>query len=162
MRSRSRVPGAVRLALVTVLAAVVAACGSTEPEPVTVERTAFADTLHIDLTRFTRLPSGVYVRDSILGGGARLDSGRTVRVRYTAQLPSGRVIPSRGAGGAPYAFVLGTGAVIAGWDLGLPGMRVGGLRQLIVPPELGYGREEYAGIPGNAVLVFTVDAVGTP
>lgn len=150
----------VRIAMVIALLAVGAACGSTAPQPVPVENTTFADTLGVDLARFTRLPDGVYVRDSVVGGGTVLASGQTVDVRFTGHLASGRAIAGRGATEAPYRFVLGTGAVIAGWDTGLPGMRVGGVRRLVVPPALGYGAADYGGVPGNSVLVFTITAVG--
>jgi len=149
----------VRVALVTALLAIGAACGSTAPQPVPVENTAFADTLDVDLARFTRLPDGLYVRDSVVGDGPILSTGQTVEVRFTGHLASGRPIASRGAAQAPYGFVLGIGAVIAGWDAGIPGMRVGGVRRLVVPPALGYGSADYGGVPGNSVLVFTIVAV---
>lgn len=149
----------VRSTVVAVLLTIGAACGSTAPQPVRVEETAFADTLDVDLARFTRLPDGVYVRDSIVGTGAVLAGGQTVDVRFTGHLASGRAIAARGAAETPYRFALGTGAVIAGWDSGLPGMRVGGVRRLVVPPSLGYGASDYGGVPGNSVLVFTIEAV---
>jgi FKBP-type peptidyl-prolyl cis-trans isomerase FkpA len=61
------------------------------------------------------------------------------------------------AGGTPFSFTLGTGFVIRGWDQGVVGMRVGGLRRLIIPPDLAYGSSGQGTIPGNATLIFDVE-----
>lgn len=146
-------------AFVALFAVTAGACGSTEPREVPIEQTVFADTLHIDLTQFTRLPSGMYYRDLSVGTGATYARGDSVGVRYVGSFPNGMVF-DRSAPSSQYNFRLGTGRVIPGWDIGLEGLKVGGKRQLVIPPELGYGSSDYHGIPGYSVLLFTVDAVG--
>ncbi|HEY0779335.1 MAG TPA: FKBP-type peptidyl-prolyl cis-trans isomerase [Gemmatirosa sp.] len=122
--------------------------------------TTFAPTLGIALPTFTRRPSGLYVRDSVVGKGAVATQGHGVLVRYTGAFADGTTFDSTHASGHPLAFVLGRGEVIKGWDEGMTGMRVGGARTLVVPPALGYGSNSPPGIPPNTVLVFRVKLVG--
>ena len=101
--------------------------------------------------------------DLIVGTGAEATNGRTLTVHYTLWLYSASAADHKGAqvqttiGGAPFPFVLGAGRVIAGWDQGVPGMRVGGRRELVIPPSLGYGSAAQQGIPANSTLVFDID-----
>lgn len=147
------------LALCSVLA-LSAACGITDTAPVTIETTTFADTT-IKLSKFTKLPSGMYVRDSIVGTGKVPASGDSVFVHYVGSLPNGQVFDSNQTPTTPFAFILGSGSVIPGFDIGVQGMHVGGKRQLIIPPELGYGAYSVGPIPAYSVLVFTVDVVSS-
>lgn len=98
------------------------------------------------------------VQDEKVGTGAVAKVGDMVQVHYTGMLANGATFDSS-AGKAPIEFVLGTGAVIPGWDQGLQGMKVGGKRLLIIPPSLGYGAQGYGPIPANATLIFEVDLV---
>ncbi|MBI4885965.1 MAG: FKBP-type peptidyl-prolyl cis-trans isomerase [Acidobacteria bacterium] len=97
------------------------------------------------------------------GTGAEAVAGRTLTVHYTGWLYSPTQPEQKGqqfdssAGRAPFTFVVGAGRVIAGWDRGVVGMRVGGLRRLIIPPDLAYGSQGTAGIPPNSTLVFDVE-----
>lgn len=150
-----------RLFVTAAALAVTAACGSTEPQAVPIEQTTFADTLHIDLARFTRLSSGMYVRDSVVGSGATLASGHAATVRYVGYFPNGVVFDNNVAPKPLFTFTPGAGQVIPGWDIGIPGMKVGGKRILIIPPELAYGASGQGAIPPYAVIVFTVDAIST-
>jgi peptidylprolyl isomerase len=140
-----------------------AACGdsATGPAPaVPIEQTTFATSLGVDLAQSTKLPSGMYYRDITVGTGATVAAGKTVGVYYVGFFADGQSFDSHTAPATPYLVQpLGAGKVIEGWDLGLPGMKVGGRRQLIIPPELAYGPNDFLDIPGNSVLVFTVDAV---
>jgi FKBP-type peptidyl-prolyl cis-trans isomerase len=139
-----------------------AGCGDsspTTPAAVPLEQTVFDPSLGVNLAQSTKLASGMYYRDITVGTGTTLAAGQTVGVHYTGALANGQVFDSNIAPTAPFSFALGTCFVIAGWDQGLVGMKVGGRRQLIIPPELGYGASGRGPIPGNAVLVFTVDAV---
>jgi peptidylprolyl isomerase len=151
-----------RFALLAILCCAAAACSgaSTIPsEAVPIEQTTFAPSLGVDLAQSTKLPSGMYYRDIIVGTGTTLAAGKAVTVHYVGAFANGQVFDSNQAPSAPFPFTLGTGRVIPGWDQGLVGMKVGGRRQLIIPPSLGYGSHDYGPIPGNSVLVFTVDAI---
>lgn len=135
---------------------------STEPTPrpaVPIEETTFAPALGVDLAASTKLPSGLYYRDITPGTGTILAAGQTVGVRYVGSFANGNEFDSNPAPEDVFSFPLGSGRVIEGWDVGLVGMKVGGRRQLIIPPALGYGPYDYRTIPGNSVLVFTVDVV---
>lgn len=110
-------------------------------------------------------PSGLQYEDSATGSGDEAKAGQHVRVHYTGWLhdPSaengrGRKFDSSKDRGNPFAFPLGAGHVIGGWDEGVQGMKVGGTRVLLIPPGLGYGARGAGGvIPPNATLVFEVD-----
>ena len=97
------------------------------------------------------------------GTGAEATSGRTVTVNYTGWLYSATDADHKGqqfdtsTTGAPFTFPLGAGRVIAGWDSGLVGMKVGGQRRLIIPPNLAYGSQQVGPIPPNSTLVFDVE-----
>ena len=94
-------------------------------------------------------------------GGAVAQSGQHVKVDYTGWLTSGKKFDSSVGTGHPFEFMLGAGQVIKGWDEGVAGMKVGGKRQLRIPPDLAYGAKGYPGaIPPNATLVFDVVLVG--
>jgi FKBP-type peptidyl-prolyl cis-trans isomerase len=104
-------------------------------------------------------PSLFRVEDIVVGSGDPAVAGDTLTVHYTGALESGQVFDDSYARGEPYTFRLGAGAVIQGWDLGLVGMRVGGKRRLIIPPELAYGSQGRSPIPPNATLHFEVELV---
>lgn len=143
------------------MAALTAACsgkGSTPAGPPSVETATFASSLGVDLAASTKLPNGVYYRDLTVGTGAELTNGMQATVKYTGWFIDGKQFETNtDAGGVPFAFVVGRKGVIDGWDTGVVGMRAGGKRMLIIPPDKGYGGADYGKIPGNSVLVFTVE-----
>jgi len=98
------------------------------------------------------------VQDQMVGTGATAKVGDFVTVDYTGKFSDGMVFDTS-IGKQPLPFVLGSGAVIPGWDQGLQGMKVGGKRLLIVPPALAYGASGYGPIPPNATLVFEVTLI---
>ena len=103
-----------------------------------------------------RTPEGLRYKDVRVGKGAVAKPGCRASVRYVGMLTNGKVFDrSR----APFSFKLGARQVIRGWDIGVSGMRVGGKRQLIIPPNLGYGSSGTGPIPPNATLVFDVELV---
>jgi FKBP-type peptidyl-prolyl cis-trans isomerase len=139
----------------------VAGCGldATEATAPSIENTTFAPSLGVDLTKMTKRESGLYYRDLVVGPGAAVARGQLLKVHYTGWLASGFQFDSNGPNDAPFQFVLGAGQVIGGWDDGLVGMNVGGTRQLVIPPSLGYGSSAVGPIPRNSILIFTVDVV---
>jgi FKBP-type peptidyl-prolyl cis-trans isomerase len=110
-------------------------------------------------------PSGLRINDTVEGKGPQAQPGQTVTVHYTGWLyvdgKKGAKFDSSLDRGEPFAFALGKGDVIKGWDEGVANMRVGGKRTLIIPPGLGYGARGAGGvIPPNATLIFDVELLG--
>lgn len=101
--------------------------------------------------------SKVDTQDVVLGTGDEAVIGSSVTVHYTGRFIDGRVFDSSVTRGEPLQFVLGSGQVITGWDKGIVGMKVGGKRLLSIPPELGYGANDYGPIPGGSTLIFEVE-----
>jgi hypothetical protein len=128
-----------------VLAGVVAGCDNT---PVTPSSAEFNQT------------------DLRVGTGTEANSSSTVTVTYTGWFWDISKSDKKGLvfdttqGKDPLTFTLGTGSVITGWEVGLPGMKVGGARRLVLPPSYGYGSTRYASIPPNATLIFDIELVG--
>ena len=137
-----------RLLIVFVCLGLAAACGSnnpTSPSSVTFSQT-----------------------DLRLGTGAAAASGNTLTVNYTGWLYDPTKTDFKGiqfdstAASGPFTFTLGAGSVIKGWDDGLVGLRVGGIRQLVIPPSLAYGNVRNNAIPPNTALVFEVELLSIP
>jgi len=109
----------------------------------------------------TTTVSGLVIDDIKEGNGAAAAAGQSVTVHYTGWLTDGRKFDSSKDRNDPFVFSLGKGHVIKGWDEGVQGMRVGGVRKLTIPSELGYGARGAGGvIPPNATLVFEVELLG--
>jgi len=105
--------------------------------------------------------TGLTYWDIKVGTGAAAVAGKPVRVHYTGWLTNGKKFDSSVDSGQPFVFTLGAGEVIKGWDEGVAGMKVGGKRQLKIPPALGYGARGAGGvIPPNATLIFDVELLG--
>lgn len=132
-------------------------CGD-KPEDNRPAQTGFSAALGVDTAAMTRTPSGLRYQDVASGDGKSAAAGRMVRVHYTGWLPNGEKFDSSRDRDQPFEFSLGAGQVIAGWDEGVAGMKVGGKRKLVIPPDLAYGT---AGappdIPPGATLVFEVE-----
>ncbi|MGA8439655.1 MAG: FKBP-type peptidyl-prolyl cis-trans isomerase [Candidatus Sulfotelmatobacter sp.] len=109
-----------------------------------------------------KTPSGLTYWDIRVGNGEVAKEGSRVRVHYTGWLTNGKKFDSSVDAGKPFDFTIGNGEVIKGWEEGVAGMRVGGKRQLRIPPNLGYGAEGTPGgpIPPNATLIFDVQLLG--
>ncbi len=133
--------------------------GTSAPAAATLENTPFNPTLEVDFSKMTRLPSGMYYKDLEIGRGPVVLPRNEVRVHYTGWLSNGTRFDQNKESDEPIAILLGRGAAIQGWDNGVPGMRVGGRRQLVIPPSLGYGSNRRGAIPADAVLVFVLTVV---
>jgi FKBP-type peptidyl-prolyl cis-trans isomerase len=110
-----------------------------------------------------KLADGLIIKNIKIGTGPRAKDGETAIVRYTGMLMNGKVFDaSKLHGNQPFPFQLGAGQVIQGWDIGVKGMRVGGIRELIIPPALAYGANSPpgSGIPDNSTLKFRVHLLG--
>ena len=100
------------------------------------------------------------IEDLKIGTGPEVKSGDTVSIHYLGTLENGKKFDSSYDRGQPFETQIGVGQVIKGWDQGVVGMKVGGKRKLIIPPELGYGSQEIPGaIPANSTLIFDVELV---
>ena len=123
-----------------------------------IENVYFEPSLGVNLAASTKTASGLYYRDIIVGAGTEVlqVQGDSVGVRYRGWLRNGVAFDSNTTAAQPLRFRTGSFAVINGFDEGVRGMKVGGRRQVIVPPGLGYGSQGTAAIPSNSILVFDV------
>lgn len=140
------------------VATLLVACGETNltgSNPLVNED--FAPELNVDLSQMTRTSTGLYVQDLAVGTGAEATNGDTIVVHYEGWLIDGTKFDSSRDRNIPFEFLLGDGDVILGWDEGVAGMLVGGMRKLVIPPNLGYGPAGLGAIPGNATLVFDIE-----
>lgn len=124
--------------------------GPSEPEEI-----SFAPELGVDLGTMERTGSGLYFRDIREGEGFTASRNSLVTLRYVGYLPDGTIFDTTGDG-EPFQFRLGGSEVIRGWNQGIPGMKRGGLRRLVLRPSLAYGARGRGVIPPNATLVFDV------
>jgi FKBP-type peptidyl-prolyl cis-trans isomerase len=105
--------------------------------------------------------SGLQYVDLVVGTGRQAESGDTATVHYTGRLANGTKFDSSLDRKEPFSFQVGAGRVIKGWDEGVAGMKVGGKRKLVIPPDLGYGSRGAGNvIPPNATLTFEVELLG--
>lgn len=101
------------------------------------------------------------IKDIAIGAGAEVKSGDLVTVNYIGTLENGTKFDSSYDGKKPFSFTIGNGEVIKGWDMGVLGMKVGGKRELVIPPELAYGEADKGVIPPNSTLKFTIELLDT-
>lgn len=140
------------------------ACGGDENGPAEVvlqdpADISYASSLGVDLSAMELQPSGLYIRDLQVGEGEPTVAGDVMVVHYSGWVNDGTLFDSsRNPGRDPFSVAVGAGSVIAGWEEGLPGMRVGGVRQLVIPPQLAYGVQSPSPlIPAGSVLIFEVE-----
>ena len=116
------------------------------------EQLDYAADLQVDLSEMAKLPEGVLYRDVRAGEGVVVGPGDSVEIRYRGWLPNGTLVDSAAIG-----VRIGAGDVLPGLDAGLPGMKVGGVRKLVLSPGLGFGGEGAYGIPPASVLVYDLE-----
>lgn len=149
--------------LLAALVLLFAACGGgddgeTEAGGGTDEETAAAD--GDCSTEPTTTDSGLQIKDIECGDGEEVEKGDTAEVHYEGRLEDGTKFDSSRDRGQTFEFQVGAGQVIQGWDEGLIGMKIGGTRELTIPPELGYGAAGAPpAIPANATLIFEIELV---
>jgi FKBP-type peptidyl-prolyl cis-trans isomerase len=159
--SRWLIVGLVLIALISLVGCSSAPPASTPKATISEQPTAAPESAPASSPGKTADVTELKIEDLVVGKGAVAKSGKTVTVNYTGWLTDGTKFDSSLDSGTPFAFALGQGQVIKGWDQGVAGMKVGGKRRLTIPPALGYGAEGAGGvIPPNATLVFEVDLLG--
>ncbi|MBT3606083.1 MAG: FKBP-type peptidyl-prolyl cis-trans isomerase [Candidatus Latescibacteria bacterium] len=133
---------------------IIISCGSSVNSPI-------QDTpQQIATSQYTTTTNGVQVHDITVGAGNITQPGRLLTVHYTGWLESGIKFDSSLDRNDPFQFVLDGGRVIPGWEEGVSGMRIGGHRQLIIPPALAYGANGSGStIPPNATLIFEIELI---
>ena len=99
-------------------------------------------------------------QDLVVGTGAEAKQGDSVKVNYVGTLLDGTKFDSSYDRNQPFEFTIGAGQVIQGWEVGVSGMKIGGKRKLIIPPQFGYGEQAMGKIPANSVLVFEIELLG--
>ena len=147
-----------------------AACGGDDDSSTSSSTTDTQQTADVDTSKKPKVevpdgqpPAGLKIEDLKVGDGATAQTGDTVTVQYVGvSYSTGKQFDASWDSGQPFTFTLGAGEVIPGWDQGVAGMKVGGRRELIIPPELGYGARGAGGvIPPNATLKFDVELLET-
>ncbi len=115
----------------------------------------------LDDKGWKKLDNGMRVWDVKVGDGAEIKPGDTIKIHYTGWLTTGKVFDSSKSRGEPIEFPLKR--LIKGWQEGVPGMKIGGVRRLEIPYNLGYGEDGTpdGSIPGKATLIFEIEALGT-
>lgn len=156
-RTLARVMASMSLLFVATACSDNGAASSTGPSNPSSE--VFASSLGVNIANMTERASRLYVQDVVVGTGAEATAGKLLRMRYTGWLRTGQEFDRNRNAGTPFEFPLGAGRVIAGWDIGVAGMRVGGRRRLVFGSEYGYGVRGSGEIPPNATLVFDVELV---
>jgi FKBP-type peptidyl-prolyl cis-trans isomerase len=130
------------------------------PPAIPIEAVSFAPSLRVDLTEMKRLPTGVYIRDLVVGDeGARVRHGSRVSVHYAGFLPDGTQVEHLALPSPPLVFEVGQRQVLRGWESGILDMREGGQRQLVIPPSQAYGERQVGRVPPNSTLVFVIKLV---
>ena len=137
-------------------------CGSNDKPSAPTAASAASTSAPMKVTGApTTTASGLQYWHIVVGTGETAKPGVNVQVHYSGFLTNGQKFDSSRDRGEPFVFPLGAGQVIKGWDEGVAGMKVGGQRQLRIPPELGYGAAGAPGaIPPNATLIFDVELLG--
>jgi FKBP-type peptidyl-prolyl cis-trans isomerase len=132
-----------------------AGCGNAESFEPSIVNGDMAPT--VEMSEMTTTASGLNFTDLAVGTGDEAVPGQRVTVHYIGWFLDGEKFDASVDRGEVFSFQLGAGGVIDGWDQGVAGMRVGGARRLVIPPELAYGPNGRSGIPPNSTLVFDVE-----
>jgi peptidylprolyl isomerase len=143
-----------------ILAAALAGCGTSITTSLdeivleVIEETTFAAALDIDLADFTRLETGVYIQDEVVGTGDAAVFGTRANLTFVGWLSDGTQFDS-----GPFEFLLGNSETILGFEQAILGMRSGGVRRMVIPPALAYGVRGSGPVPGGAIVIYRVELV---
>jgi FKBP-type peptidyl-prolyl cis-trans isomerase FkpA len=150
-----------RYTLALCAAALVLACSPTAIDErwADPEKIGFAADLGIDLGAMTRTESGLYWQDLEIGMGLSAQTGHTAIVHFEGWLPDGRLFESTYQSDKPISFPIGGGLVIPGMDEGVIGMQLGGLRKLVIRPELAFGRTGKGPVPPMTTVIYEIRLV---
>ena len=152
------------IALLVALVLALVVCGCKAQQPETAEEVDAVDAARKLGTptenEVVAMDSGLEYIDVKVGEGAEAEAGQTVSVHYTGWLVNGTKFDSSVDRGQPFEFPLGGGRVIKGWDEGVAGMKIGGVRKLIIPSDMGYGSRDAGPIPPDSTLIFEVELLG--
>jgi FKBP-type peptidyl-prolyl cis-trans isomerase FkpA len=150
-----------RLFALLTVSFVAASCGGMAQAGIGADEVTYDPALDIDLDRMTRTESGLYLQDLEEGTGETVQAGDEFTAHFLGWFPDGTLFQTT-VGGDPMTARVGP-ELLPGWIEGIPGMRVGGIRRLVVPPGLAFGtRGDPPEIPGNAVLVFEIQLLSIP
>lgn len=138
------------------IVSLVAESATPSPSPEIMEETTKKEE-----AEWVKLANGLEYQDVVIGQGKEARAGDMVATHYAGTLANGKKFDSSYERGQPFAFILGGGMVIKGWDIGVEGMKVGGKRKLIIPSALGYGKQGAGNgaIPPDATLFFDIELV---
>lgn len=153
--------------LAALLVAPLLACSDSVGPLLTIDDVSYASALGVNLGALTRTASGLGYQDIEVGTGALAEPGKTATVSYTGRLTDGTVFDASTPARPTLTFAIGdvpnVQRVVPGFEEGVTGMRVGGVRKIVIPPALAYGRDGIDGvIPDNSVIVFDVELVSVP
>lgn len=150
-----------RAAMGTLAVLVLTACaggGRSSPDapaPHDPELVVFAPELGVDLAAMERTATGLYIQELREGDGFAAQRTSLVTLHYVGYLPDGTIFDTS-SGGEPFQFRLGGSEVIRGWNQGIPGLKRGGIRRLVIRPSLGYRSQGRGKIPPNTTLIFDI------
>ena len=154
--SAVRTPSPVMLRMLP-MALLLACVDSTGPPHALIEETEFATSLGVDLDAMRRVGGGLYIQDVRAGEGREIRYEQEVTLAYDLHLPDGRLVVHRDSA----KFVMGCNSVVEGLSAGIDGMRVGGIRRVVVPPRMGYGERAPwpLEVPPFSILVYRIEAL---
>lgn len=145
-----------KMLLLTILVAIVAVIFFSYTRPSDIQK--LSGTIQEEKETIMENPQDLVIEDLVVGTGKEAVAGNRITVNYSGTLLNGTKFDSSYDRGVPFSFTLGAGEVIAGWDQGFSGMKVGGKRKLTIPSHLGYGAQGAGSdIPPNSTLVFEVE-----
>jgi|SRR5689334_3042086 len=148
------------VAVLALLAACDLSTSPNVPAPIDPAKDTYAASLGVDIASMTKTSTGLYYKDKVVGTGTAAQKGDSVQVHYTLWLTNGTKVQSSKDTNTPLEFHTGVNQVIPGFEEGVLGMQPGGVRQLVVPPQLAWGAQGFPPVQPNANVVFELQYLG--